>query len=654
MNSDVPKSSTTAGVYSRAAGLPRSLDDVHGSVFIPTLGSWSSRMLAFAGPAYMVAVGYMDPGNWATDIEGGSRFGYALLWILLLSNVMALVLQTLATRLGIVTGRDLAQACRESYDTYTRWILFILCEIAIAACDLAEVLGTAIGLKLLTSQIFGGGGIPLIWAVLITGCDVFLLLAIQRLGIRKMEAFIISLISIIGACFIVEIFLSKPSAMGIASGFLPGRLNGNELYVAIAIIGATVMPHNLYLHSALVQSRDVARTPEGIDQALRFNLFDSGLALNVAFLVNAAILIVAAATFWSKGIVVTDIAEAHRLLDSLLGSKLAPMAFALALICAGQSSTITGTLAGQITMEGFLHFRMRPWLRRLITRSLAIIPAVVVILINGDSGTFRLLILSQVILSLQLPFAVIPLVRFTGSRLKMQRFANPMWLAIFAWLVAGLIVALNGKLVAEQIIDWAGASGTQRWVVLGIAVPGSLALAVLLVWMVVHPDRELQTAPAVAADDVVNSAVELVRSVNKVGVAVEAAASDAPMLAEAMALARAHGALLVLMHVVEGVGGQWNGPRAGDLEFHQDQQYLKDLVARLNLELTGSGAPPVHMVLGYGSVTEELVRLAKQENVDLLLVGGHGHRGLADVIRGTTIDAVRHGLKIPILAVRGQ
>jgi manganese transport protein len=640
--------------YSRAAGLSRSLDDVHGTVFIPTMGSWWRRMLAFTGPAYMVAVGYMDPGNWATDIEGGSRFGYALLWILLLSNVMALVLQTLAIRLGIVTGRDLAQACRESYGVYTRWTLFLLCEIAIAACDLAEVLGTAIGLKLLTGQFFSGGGIPLIWAVLITGFDVFLLLAIQRLGIRKMEAFIISLISIIGACFVVEIFLSKPSPLGIAGGFLPSGLHGDELYVAIGIIGATVMPHNLYLHSALVQSRDIARTPQGISQALKFNLFDSAFALNVAFLVNAAILIVAAATFWSRGMVVTEIADAHHLLDSLLGSKLAPLAFALALICAGQSSTITGTLAGQITMEGFLHFRMRPWLRRLITRSLAIIPAVAVILINGESGTFKLLILSQVVLSLQLPFAVIPLVRFTSSRLKMQRFASPIWLAIVAWVVAGFIVALNGKLVTDQIIVWAGFSGAQHWIVLAVAVPICVALGILLLWMIVHPDKPLQSIEAVVADDVVNSAVELAPTVRKIGVAVEAAASDAPMLAEAMAQARAHQAMLVLMHVVEGVGGQWNGPRAGDQEFHQDEQYLKDLVARLNLELTGSGAPPVRMVLGYGSVTEQLIRLAKQENVDLLLVGGHGHRGLADVIRGTTIDAVRHGLKIPILAVRGK
>ncbi len=286
-------------------------------------------MLAFAGPAYMVAVGYMDPGNWATDIEGGARFGYQLIWVLLMSNLMALLLQTLATRLGVVTGRDLAQACRESYGHFTRWTLFILCEIAIAACDLAEVLGTAIGLKLLTGQVFHNGGIPLVWAVMITGADVFLLLAIQRFGIRKMEALIVSLISVIGACFIVEIFLSKPSVSGIAGGFVPHGLHGGMLYVAIGIIGATVMPHNLYLHSALVQSRGVAKTPQGIAQALRFNVYDAAFALNLAFLVNAAILIVAAATFWTKGIVVTEIADAHRLLEKLLGSRLAPMAFAL-------------------------------------------------------------------------------------------------------------------------------------------------------------------------------------------------------------------------------------------------------------------------------------------------------------------------------------
>ena len=315
-----------------AATGPRSLEDVHGTVAIPQ-GHWVKRMFAFAGPAYMVAVGYMDPGNWATDLEGGAKFGYRLIWVLLMSNLMAVLLQTLSARLGLVTGRDLAQACRDSYHPVIRWILFILCEIAIAACDLAEVLGTAIGINLLTAQLgmFHGHGVPLVWAVLVTGFDVLLLLAIQRLGIRKMEAFIVSLVSIIGICFIIEIFLSKPSATQIVGGFVPGKLSGEMLFISIGILGATVMPHNLYLHSALVQSRDVIRSEAGLRQANKYNFWDSAIALNCAFLVNAAILIVAAATFHSRGVVVAEIGQAHQMLDHLLGSKLAPTAFAIAL-----------------------------------------------------------------------------------------------------------------------------------------------------------------------------------------------------------------------------------------------------------------------------------------------------------------------------------
>ena len=347
-------------------GLPpvRSLEEVHRSVKIPTTRSWR-RWLAFTGPAYLVSVGYMDPGNWATDLEGGARFGYMLLWVLLMANAMAILLQTLSARLGLVTGHDLAQACHDDYPKPVNVILFILCEIAIAACDLAEVLGTAIGLNILT-------GIPLLWGVIITGFDVLLLLAMQRFGIRKLEAFILILISTIGLCFIVQIFISQPSASGIASGFVPQWLSGEQLLVAIGILGATVMPHNLYLHSALVQSRDVTRSREAVAQACKYNLIDSAIAMNAAFFVNAAILIVAAATFWRYGLPVTEIQQAPQMLNDVLGSRVAPVAFAIALVCAGQSSTITGTLAGQITMEGFIRLRLRPWLRRIITRALAI------------------------------------------------------------------------------------------------------------------------------------------------------------------------------------------------------------------------------------------------------------------------------------------
>jgi manganese transport protein len=639
----------------------KSLEEVHGSVAIPGGGTRWRRLFAFAGPAYLVSVGYMDPGNWATDIEGGATFGYSLLWVLLMSNLMAVLLQTLCARLGLVTGRDLAQACRDSYSRPLRYILFSLCEIAIAACDLAEVLGTAIGLNLLTKQmgLFGGEGIPLIWAVVITGLDVFLLLVIQRFGIRKMEAFILSLILIIGACFIFEIFLSKPSPVGIAKGLVPSPLSGQALYVAIGILGATVMPHNLYLHSALVQSRKIDRSPKGLRQAMKYNLVDSVVALNCAFFVNAAILIVAAATFHSRGQIVTEIEEAHKLLQDLLGSRWAPAAFAIALICAGQSSTITGTLAGQITMEGFLHFRMRPWLRRLITRSMAIIPAVIVISISGDSGTYKLLIFSQVILSMQLPFAVIPLVKFTSSRVKMGDLVNGRIVMILAWLVGAIIVMLNAKLVVEQIREWAVDAGSWRGLVLGITVPIALALGALVLYLTFRSERrsvgKQPSAPAPSPQRVAAAALQGPQRYRRIGVALEAMESDATMLAEAISLARLHDAELVLMHVVEGAGGQFHGRQSDDAESRQDRDYLiqlRDSILQENHARVDAKPLTIHTALGYGDVPRQLVAMARSENVDLVIVGGHGHRGISDIIRGSTIDGVRHGLSVPVLAIR--
>ena len=427
----------------RKTSLPEtpSLPEIFSSVPIPSPGSWYRKLFAFAGPAYLVSVGYMDPGNWATDIEGGARFGYQLIWVLLVSNWMAILLQTLASRLGLFAGRDLAQACRDFYSRPVSLILWVLCEIAIVACDLAEVLGSAIGINLLF-------GIPLLPAVLITAADVLLLLALQRQGIRKMEALIVSLVFIVGACYVIEIFLAKPDWGQIAAATFHPRLTGESLYIAIAILGATVMPHNLYLHSALVQSRRVNRTDEDLKAAAKFNFIDSALALNLAFLVNAAILVMAAAVFYRHGVVVTELSQAHQTLAPLVGTTLSSTLFAVALICAGQSSTLTGSLAGQIVMEGFLNIRMRPGLRLLVTRSLAIIPAVIVIGWKGEQGTYQLLILSQVILSFQLPFAIVPLVRFTGSRARMGRFANPRWLQAIAWVVAGFIISLNVGLLA--------------------------------------------------------------------------------------------------------------------------------------------------------------------------------------------------------------
>jgi manganese transport protein len=450
----------------------KSLPEVHGSVPVPAAGSWLRRLAAFSGPAYLVSVGYMDPGNWATDLQGGAQFGYQLIWVLVMSNLMAVLLQTLSARLGIVTGKDLAQACRDSYPQVVVWPLWILCEIAIVACDLAEVLGAAIGLKLLF-------GIPLLSGVLITGADVLLLLALNRLGMRRMEAFIIVLVATVGACFAVEILISKPDLPSILRCVIPrdeggsvsifgraadgGRtvfgLHGTSLYVAVGILGATVMPHNLYLHSALVQTRAVGRTVEGKRVACRMNLIDSVIALNAALFVNAAILILAAATFHAGHPDVASLEDAHRLLTPLLGTTVASVLFALALLCAGQSSTITGTLAGQIVMEGFLHWRIRPWLRRLVSRSLAIVPAVLVISSKGERAVDMLLVLSQVVLSLQLSFAVIPLVAFTSDRRQMGEFVNKKWVTGLAVLVAATIVGLNLKLATETIGGWLAASG---------------------------------------------------------------------------------------------------------------------------------------------------------------------------------------------------
>jgi manganese transport protein len=447
--------------------------------------------------------------------------------------------------------------------------------------------------------------------------------------------------------------------VGIAKGLVPSPLSGQALYVAIGILGATVMPHNLYLHSALVQSRKIDRSPKGLKQAMKYNLIDSVVALNCAFFVNAAILIVAAATFHSRGLVVTEIEQAHQLLDGLLGSRWAPAAFAIALICAGQSSTITGTLAGQITMEGFLHFRMRPWLRRLITRSLAIVPAVIVISISGDTGTYKLLIFSQVILSMQLPFAVIPLVKFTSSRVKMGDLVNGKIVMILAWLVGAIIVTLNAKLVVEQIAEWAADAGAWRGLVLGITVPIALALGGLVLYLTFRSERrslgKRPSAPPPSPQRIAAAALQGPQRYRRIGVALEAMESDSTMLAEAISLARLHGAELVLMHVVEGAGGQFHGRQSDDAESRHDRDYLAQLRDSILQENDARPDPHplvIHTALGYGDVPRQLVAMATAEKVDLVIVGGHGHRGISDIIRGTTIEGVRHGLSVPVLAIR--
>jgi manganese transport protein len=417
-----------------------SLREVHGSVAVPADANFWRKLLAFAGPGYLVAVGYMDPGNWATDLAGGARYGYTLLSVILISNLMAILLQALAVRLGIGSGRDLAQACRDSYSRPTTLVLWVLCEIAIAACDLAEVIGAAIALNLLF-------GLPLIWGVCITALDVLVVLYLQNKGFRYVEALVVGLIVGIAACFAVELWLARPSLPDVAAGFIPDPQILRDpamLYIAVGILGATVMPHNLYLHSSIVQTRKYLDTQPSKLEAIRFASIDSSIALMSALFINAAILIVAAAVFNGTGYEeVADISDAYKLLSPLLGAGAASTLFAVALLFAGQNATLTGTLAGQIVMEGFVNIRLRPWLRRLITRLVAIIPAVIVVIFYGERGAGSLLILSQVILSLQLPFAVFPLVSFTGNRHKMGAFVAPVWMRSLAWVVAVIIAALN-------------------------------------------------------------------------------------------------------------------------------------------------------------------------------------------------------------------
>ena len=446
----------SAAVQPRGYQLPHgspSLPEVYQSIEVPqSLGFWR-KMLAFAGPGYMVAVGYMDPGNWATDLAAGARFNYTLLSVIMISNLMAILLQALAVKLGVVTGRDLAQACRDYYSKPVSIVLWVLCEIAIAACDLAEVIGSAIALNLLF-------GLPLAWGVCLTALDVLAVLYLQQKGFRYIEAFVIALIAIIGTCFAIEIVLSRPSLSGILAGFVPRTeilRNPEMLYIAIGILGATVMPHNLYLHSSIVQTRRYGSSPKQLKEAIRFATLDSTVALMFALFINAAILIMAAAAFHQSGNQnVAEIGDAYKLLSPLLGTTMASILFAVALLCSGQNSTLTGTLAGQIVMEGFLNIRLRPWLRRLITRLIAIVPAVVCVILYGESGTAKLLILSQVVLSLQLSFAVFPLVQFTSDRRKMHDFVNPLWLKSLAWIIAVVIGGLNVWLLIQTVGGWIG------------------------------------------------------------------------------------------------------------------------------------------------------------------------------------------------------
>jgi manganese transport protein len=433
----------------RRAAASVSLPEVHRSIAVPRDYPFWKKMWAYAGPGFLVAVGYMDPGNWATDLSGGAKFGYTLLFVIMVSNLMAILLQHLCIKLGIVTGRDLAQACRDHYSTPVVWFLWILCEIAIAACDLAEVVGSAIGLQLLF-------GIPLVWGCVITALDVLAVLYLQNKGFRYVEALVVVLILTIGACFALELFFAKPSLTGVLMGFVPRAeilTNQGMLYVSIGILGATVMPHNLYLHSSIVQTRKYELNSEGRREAIKYATIDSTSALMFALFINGALLVLAAAAFhWTGHQDVAEIQDAYKLLSPALGVGIASTLFALALLASGQNSTLTGTLAGQIVMEGFLNVRLRPWLRRLITRAIAIVPAVLVIGYFGESRSTDLLVASQVCLSMQLGFAVWPLMRFTGEKAKMGEFVNPLWIKITGWTIAAIIITLNLKLLLDMFM----------------------------------------------------------------------------------------------------------------------------------------------------------------------------------------------------------
>ncbi len=426
-----------------------SLPEVHGSIAVARNLPFWKKLWAFTGPGFLVSVGYMDPGNWATDLSGGAKFGYSLLWVIMLSNLMAILLQHLCVKLGVATGRDLAQACRDHYSTPTVWFLWVLCELAVAACDLAEVVGSAIGLQLLF-------GIPLVWGCLITALDVLAVLYLQNKGFRYIEALVVTLIFTIGSCFALELFFAKPSLPAVLMGFIPSTeilRNREMLYVSIGILGATVMPHNLYLHSSIVQTRKYEPTPESRREAIKFATIDSTVALMFALFINGSILVLSAAAFhWTGNQDVAEIQDAYKLLSPTLGVGVASGLFAVALLASGQSSTLTGTLAGQIVMEGFLSIRLRPWLRRLITRAIAIVPAVCVIGFFGEDKTTDLLVASQVVLSMQLGFAVWPLMRFTGERAKMGEFVNPRWIKVLGWSCAGLIISLNLKLLFDTFM----------------------------------------------------------------------------------------------------------------------------------------------------------------------------------------------------------
>ena len=615
----------------------QSLSEVHGSIDTTTKKRGWRKMFSFLGPAYLISVGYMDPGNWATDLAAGSKYGYSLIWVLLMSNLMALLLQGLSARLGIVRGRDLAQANREAYPRVVNFVLYLLAEVAIAACDLAEVLGMAIGIQLLT-------GLPLIWGVSITVLDTFLLLYLQQLGMRRMEAFIISLVAIIFTCFFIQMFMAQPVISEILTGFVPTFPDNKALYIGIGIIGATVMPHNLYLHSALVQTRKIEKTDAGIRQAIKFNRIDTTVALNVAFLVNAAILVLAAAVFFKSGnSQVAEIKEAHRLLPGFLGNT-APILFAVALIAAGQSSTITGTMAGQIIMEGYLSLRINPWIRRLITRIIAIIPALFVIIIYGESKVEALLVLSQVILSLQLGFAIIPLIHFVSDKNTMGNHVIKPITKFAAWLIASVLIYLNIRMLANEILPVMDGDNSFAKIIIVLSV---LFFGALLIYIVIFPyvAKRKAVKPINMHAPLAPLTIPLAPKYKNIAIALDFSVNDATILASALGQGTADTHYL-LLHIVESANAKMHGSESDDYETRKDKERMDGYVDQLKQKgYLAKGE------IGYRSRVKEIVRIVKENEADMLVIGAHGHTGIKDLLYGETVNGVRHELKIPVLVV---
>jgi manganese transport protein len=615
-----------------------SLSEVHQSIDTQGKKIGWRKWFAFFGPAYLVSVGYMDPGNWATDIEGGSRYGYKLIWVLVMSNLMALLLQSLCARLGIVYKRDLAQANRDTYPPIVNIPLYILAEIAIAACDLAEVLGMAIGLKLLF-------GMPLMYGVSITVLDTFLLLYLQKLGIRRMEAFIIGLISVIFMSFVVLMFIAKPDAGLLVQGLKPSLPDARALYIAIGIIGATVMPHNLYLHSALVQTRKIGDSEEEIKKAIKINTIDSAVALNLALFVNAAILILAASVFHKNNLTsIASIEDAHQLMAPLVGTSLAPILFAIALICAGQSSTVTGTLAGQIVMEGYLHIRINPWARRLLTRAIAIIPALIVIGLFGEEKVDELLVFSQVVLSIQLAFAVIPLIIFVSDKRKMQQFVIKPYILALSIAVAALIVGLNFKLIFETAFNYMnGNASIIEDVVIGL---GLLLFIVLLLATIFIPF--IRKSKSKKGIHTAQKEVEEIYVPEKkcIALALDFSDMDSKVISHALAQGNAN-TQFVLIHILESASAKILGKNTGDDESMRDADQLNQYVEALRKK-----GYTVNAEIGFRNRVSEIARLTTAHNADLLVMGAHGHKGWLDYLYGETINEVRHMVEVPVLVVK--